>query len=117
VMYLSVKGDKSFFRVKAGNTFLESEPVEFTAEVYNKSYELINDPEVSLMISDENGRNYPFVMTKTGKNYFLNAGNFPAGDYTVEASVMTGKEQRVRAGIYDRARQPGTTCPPPDGTG
>lgn len=104
VMYLSVKGDKSFFRVKTGNTFLESEPVEFTAEVYNKSYELINDPEVSLVISDENGRNYPFVMTKTGKDYFLNAGNFPAGDYTFEASVMTGKEKQVKTGAFMVAR-------------
>jgi len=104
VMYLSVKGDKSLFRVKTGNTFLESEPVEFTAEVYNKSYELINEPEVSLVVSDENGRNYPFVMTKTGKDYFLNAGNFPAGDYTFEASVMIGKEKQVKKGIFMIAR-------------
>jgi hypothetical protein len=100
VMYLSVKGDKSFFRVKTGNTIPESEPVEFTAEVYNKSYELINDPEVNLMITDENGKSYPFVMTKTGKDYFLNAGNFPAGDYTFEASVLAGKDKYVKKGAF-----------------
>ncbi len=40
VTYLSVKADKSFFRVSAKNVYEEYQPVIITAELYNESYEL-----------------------------------------------------------------------------
>ena len=43
-LYLSVKGDRSFFRVHCAELFNENAPVELSAEVYNESYELVNTP-------------------------------------------------------------------------
>ncbi|TSA29116.1 MAG: hypothetical protein D4R67_02585 [Bacteroidetes bacterium] len=100
VQYLSVKQDRSFFRIKMEPTFLENEPVEIEAEVYNQSYELINEPNVSLVITDESGNNYPFLFGQTGSAYFLRAGAFPPGVYSYHAKVKTGSDQYEKRGSF-----------------
>ena len=98
--YLSVKADKSFFRVKCNEKFMDNEPVEMEAEVYNESYELINQPDVNLTVTDENNKSYPFVFGKTDKAYYLNAGNFPVGTYKYQASVKTGNDLYQKEGEF-----------------
>jgi len=100
VQYLSIQADVSFFRINNKSQYLENEPVEFEAELYNQSYELINDPEVSLTITDESGNSYPFVFGPTGKRYYLNAGTFPPGEYQFLASVTSGKENYGKRGNF-----------------
>lgn len=92
VQYLSAKTDKSFFRVTSKNNFYENESVEFEAEVYNDSYELINEPEVSMVITDNEGKNFPFTFNKTTNAYVLNAGSFPVGNYRYTAKVTVGSK-------------------------
>ncbi len=93
VQYLAVKVDKSFFRVSmAKNNLFENEPVEFNAEVYNDSYELVNDVDVSLEIINAEGKRFPFTFSKTGNAYRLEAGIFPAGDYRYEAGTKIGQK-------------------------
>ncbi|MCX6248205.1 MAG: hypothetical protein NTW10_10750 [Bacteroidetes bacterium] len=100
IQYLSLKGDKSFFKIKVANRFPENENVQFEAEVYNQSYELINQDDVNLTIKDEKNNAYPFVLGKTDKAYYLNAGSFPVGDYTYEANVKTGKNLYTKKGAF-----------------
>ena len=100
VQYLGVKGDKSFFRVKVNNRFMENENVEFDAEVYNETYELINKDDVNITITDEKNNSYPFVPGKTDKAYYLNAGTFPVGNYTYQATVKTGKNVYTKKGEF-----------------
>ncbi|MCB0640127.1 MAG: hypothetical protein KDC44_00745, partial [Phaeodactylibacter sp.] len=53
VQYLSLKEDKRRFRVSLGkNIFNENESLLFNAELYNESFELINEPDVTLVITD-----------------------------------------------------------------
>ena len=98
--YLSVRGDQNFFRVKCENTFQENENVEMEAEVYNESYELINQTDVNLSITDEKDKSYPYVFGKTEKGYYLNAGNFPIGNYKYVASVKVGKNYFQKKGEF-----------------
>lgn len=100
VQYLSVKGDRNFFRVKCENTFQENESVEMEAEFYNESYELVNQDDVTLTITDEKNKSYPYVFGKTEKGYFLNAGNFPTGTYKYTASVKSGKNFFQKKGEF-----------------
>jgi hypothetical protein len=100
VQYLSVKGDKSFFKVKVSNRFVENENVEIDAEVYNETYELINKDDVNITITDEKNNSYPFILGKTDKAYYLNAGNFPVGNYTYQATVKTGKNTYTKKGEF-----------------
>jgi hypothetical protein len=100
VMFLAVKSDKSFFVVKTANRFLENENVEFQADVYNESYELITQPEVNLVITDEKGKNFPYVFGKTDNGYYLNTGTFPVGSYKYLATVKVGKNIYQRSGNF-----------------
>jgi hypothetical protein len=100
VQYLSLKLDKSFFRVFCKNDFLENENIEFDAEVYNESYELINDPEVTLTISDNEGKRYPYVFNKTRDGYYLNTGSLPAGNYSYLARVQVGNKLFTETGEF-----------------
>jgi len=90
--YLSVKTDPSPFRINIKTRIEEGDPLEFDAVLFNPSHELINAPEVSLELKNEDGKTYPFIFNRTEKAYYLNAGYFPAGNYTYEASVKSGRE-------------------------
>lgn len=93
VQYLSVKEDKRKFRVSlAKNIFDENEPVVFDAELYNNSFELINEPDARLVLINQKGKEFNFTFNKSGRAYSLNAGILPVGEYRFRASVNNGGE-------------------------
>ncbi len=94
IQYLSVKEDKRRFRVNISkNLFKENEPILLNAELYNENYELINEPDVNLVITDDSGKEYPFAFNRQGNSYRLNAGFLPAGRYRFKGkTVFSGKE-------------------------
>lgn len=93
VQFLSLEEDKSLFRVRSDQFFYEHETVSFEAELYNRSYELVNDPEVSLSIVNEDGVSFPYAMTRNSNAYQLDAGSFSPGEYSFQASTSFGGEQ------------------------
>ncbi len=99
IQYLAVKADKSFFRVYTKKIINENEPLDFTAEVYNQSYELITEPDVNVVIKDAKGKTYNYTFSKKQNNYVLNAGIFPAGEYTYEAKTKTGDQLLTKSGV------------------
>ncbi|MBP6334879.1 MAG: hypothetical protein KA444_05350 [Bacteroidia bacterium] len=92
VQNLIVKETKNRFRLVAKTGYAENEPVTFDAEVYNNSYELINDPDVKLTITNRANKNFPYLFSKTDRAYNLNAGYLPAGDYRYKATVNAGDQ-------------------------
>lgn len=96
VQYLSVKADKSFFRLTTQKIVNENENIEFNAEVYNQSYQLITDPDVSLIITDSAGKQYNYTMSKNGNGYYLNSGLFPTGEYSYKSTV------KVNDNVYSK---------------
>ncbi|MBC7694258.1 MAG: hypothetical protein H7141_02305 [Burkholderiales bacterium] len=99
VQYLSVKADKSFFRVFTKKIINENQPIDFTAEVYNQSYELITEPDVTLTIKDSKGKTYNYTFSKKQTMYSLSAGQFPAGEYSYEAKVKYGDKLYTKQGL------------------
>ncbi len=94
VQYLSLKEDKRRFRVSlAKNIFDENENIYFDAELYNRSFELVNEPDASLVITDQEGKEYDFTFNKSGNAYRLNAGILPVGNYSFRGSVFYNGEQ------------------------
>ncbi len=100
IQYLAVKEDKRRFRVTASENIPENHAVEIKAELYNESYESINDPEVELLIMDETGNAYDFIFSRADGRYYLNAGAFPVGTYTYRASVSLGSDVHVDEGGF-----------------
>lgn len=97
IQYLTVKQDKRQFRIgQPKKVFKENEPVLFDAQLYNDSYEQINDADVSLQIKNADDKAYDFVFDKTTSAYTLNAGILPVGDYRYSGSVsINGKSEKV----------------------
>jgi hypothetical protein len=100
VQFVSVVEDKSFFRVQTQNFLYENEQALFNAELYNRSYELVNEPEVRLTITNEDGVNFDYVMGRTINSYSLNAGSFPVGEYSYRARVNFAQENYTAEGKF-----------------
>jgi len=99
VQYLSVKADKSFFRVFTKKIVNEIENIEFTAEVYNQSYELITEPDVTIVLKDSKNKVYNYTFSKKQTMYSLSAGQFAPGEYSYEAKVKVGDKLFVKSGF------------------
>lgn len=99
VQYLSVKADKSFFRVFTKKIINENEPLDFTAEVYNQSYELVTEPDVTLTLKNGDGTTYNYTFSKKQTMYHLSAGLLHAGEYTYEAKVKYGDKLYTKTGV------------------
>lgn len=88
IQYLSLKEDKRKFRVTLDQSiFNENEPVIFGAELYNDNYELTNEPDVSMVVKNRDGKEFTYTFNKLGKAYTLNAGILPTGNYTFKSAV------------------------------
>jgi hypothetical protein len=100
VQYLSVRNERRNFRIVTKNSFNENESITFESEVYNASYELINQPDVLLNVFDDANRKYAFSMNRTSTSYALNAGIMRAGNYRYEASVNVGGKNFTANGRF-----------------
>ena len=100
VQYLTVREEKSLFRVQSKSNFLENESILMEAEVYNQSYELINTPDVSIEIIDESGRKFPFIFSRVGQAYRLDAKQFPIGEFNYLAKVKVGDKLLTKKGSF-----------------
>ena len=99
-IYLAAREDRSFLRVHVKNRFSENEPVELEAELFNKSYERITDPDINITITDDSGKSYPFLFSKGGNYYSLNAGLYPAGAYRYLATTKVGADTYQKSGEF-----------------
>ncbi len=100
VQYLASKEDKSLFRVSTKNSFDETQRIIFNAEVYNESFEALNDQEINLTLKNENGDDFPFTFSQTGTSYRLDAGILPAGNYTYAASTSASGKKLTKTGQF-----------------
>jgi len=98
VQYLSVKSDKSFFRISSPKTINENENIEIGAEVYNKSYELITEPDVTFTLLNAEGKKFNYTFSKTPNSHKLNIGLLPFGEYKYEAKVKVNGQLFVKQG-------------------
>lgn len=98
IQYLSVKADKSFFRVKTKKIVNENEAVIFDAEVYNNSYELVSNPEVTLVLTNEKNQQFNYTFTKNNTSYQLNIGTLPPDEYSYKAITNNGTKALEQKG-------------------
>ena len=97
--YLVLQVDKSKFRINYKKQFSENSNVYLEALLYNDSYELINDKEISLVIQNDIGDEFVYEFSKTAESYNLNVGVLEIGKYTFLAKAK-GSEL-FRKGSFD----------------
>ena len=98
--YLASNSRKERFRVESARLFNENEKIIMKAEVYNASFQSVTDPEVRITITNENEEEFPFVFSRSGDGYRLNAGVLPKGNYTWEARTEQGGNGYVQRGVF-----------------
>ena len=98
IQYLSVKSDKSFFRLVVPKITNENTPIEISAELYSKSYELTTLPEINFKLIDKEKKIFSYTFSKTSSSYQLNLGILSAGEYQYEASAKFNNELYVKKG-------------------
>jgi hypothetical protein len=99
-LFLSAKGDKSYFRVSVKNVYHENAPVDITAELYNDSYELMNEPDVNFYYTDIEGKKYEMLFSKQNNGYFLSLGKLPVGAYAWNANVKFSDKSYSKSGAF-----------------
>lgn len=100
VQYMAVKADKSYFRISHEKKFYENESISFELQLYNDSYEAINEPEVELSLWDENGREYTYTFSRTSDAYFLQINSLPLGNYSYRATTQLGNKKYEEKGQF-----------------
>lgn len=96
---LSVKEDRSQFNVDHKLVFSENEEVIFKGELYNESFEPVNDPEVKVQLRKE-GKVYENIFSKTDKAYYLNWGSLKPGNYDYEATTQFNDKELSVSGRF-----------------
>ena len=91
VYFLSLSETFKHFQIDLNNDFYQNEPIKVMAKLYNDSYELVNDADVQFVITNDEGTEYHYYLSKTSDgSYMLEINNMPAGHYEWKAS--TGSE-------------------------
>jgi len=101
IQYLALKEDKRRFRVlPAHQVFRENEAIVLDGELYNNNWELVNDPDVQIVLKNEQGQEYPFTMSRTQTGYSLQAGLFPPGTYRFTARTSLDRQELSVSGQF-----------------
>ncbi len=101
VQFVTLKEDRRRFRVtQAADLWTENEEVRLFGELYNRSYQLVNEPEVQIEIRNSAGDNFQYAFSRRGQQYFLNAGRLPVDDYRWTASTQFEGERYTASGQF-----------------
>jgi len=100
IQYISVKEDKSNFKINHKKRFLENEEIILDGEVYNDSYELFNKNPLNIKIINEKGKSFDFQFEALNNRYRLNAGYLSSGSYTYVAQTSVGTKKLEKRGKF-----------------
>lgn len=96
IQSIALKADKSLFRVKPiKQKFEEGENIIFNAQMYNQSFEMQNNDDISLLIKNAQGKQFDYSFSKTDKAYTANLGQLPVGSYTYSAKSTNQKDTKT----------------------
>ena len=92
VQYLSVRQKRARLQVSAPQRIAEGSDIRVSAELYNESFELTNDPEVGFELVDDEGNAFSYVFQPDGQGYGLSIGSLKTGRYRWSASASMNGE-------------------------
>lgn len=100
VQYMAIKSDRSFFRVSTINELYENEAINFSAQLFNPSYELINDPDVNLELTNQEGKSFTYSMNRSGETYQLNIPSLAPATYNYAATTTFQGKRYSEMGVF-----------------
>jgi len=99
--FLSVKPDDRPFQLRTvQRLFREQDDVVFEGVLFNKNREQVNESDVQVNLTNEEGQQFSYMMGKSGKGYRLNVGGLPAGQYRYKGTVTLAGERYESEGAF-----------------
>ena len=100
VQFLAIKQKRTRINVAAPRQLQEREEVIFNAEYYNESFELSNDPEMELNVTDSLGNTIDYRFKSNANTYRTSLGALPPGSYDWKAAVSVNAELFEEKGTF-----------------
>jgi hypothetical protein len=99
VQFISLNADKDRFVVRAPKYVDESEAVNFEAELYNTSFENIQeDVSVLLNLTNEAGEEYAYAFSESGIGFKARINALAPGEYEWQATASWRDERFTKRG-------------------
>jgi hypothetical protein len=88
LQFLANKKDHRPFRIRTGKSiYHEGEWISLEGAIYNEATQMVNTPDVKVILTGNNNFISEFLMDKTLHAYTYNIGKLPAGEYEAHAST------------------------------
>ena len=100
VQLLMARKDKRHFRVLTKGTYPSYQNVVISAELYNQSYEAVNEADVNLKLTNEEGEQFNYVFSPYDKTYQLDLKHLQEGVYRYRAQTKLGNKQYSGSGEF-----------------
>lgn len=101
IQYLSVKDEKKLLKVYASSRqYGVGEQVNLLGELYNQSLDPISNQEIAVVLTNDEGKNFKYLMSPRDNQYKLNLKNLEQGSYTFNASATIGGVKLFDKGYF-----------------
>lgn len=100
VKYLLTEKDKEL-TINYEESYLNDEPIIFTADLKNPSQEATNEPDLKIRITNKHSKDYyEYDFLKKDKYYTLKINNLPEGIYNFNAQAVWGGKTYTENGSF-----------------
>lgn len=100
IQYLTTNVKKRRFVVETEAEYNLREKLNINARLFNPSFELVNEPEVNLVLKNKSGEEFEYAFNRTEAAYQLQLNEMPAGVYNWRANTQLGSESFVQEGSF-----------------
>lgn len=76
------------FALQYQSVYNETDLIEWEAQVYNQAFETTTDAEVSALITDQSGAEYPYQFSAEENGFHAELGYLQAGEYSFKATAQ-----------------------------
>lgn len=89
ITFTSLQTNRDRLQVEAERSYAAGNPIVLRAQLYNEAYQMVNGPEVKLMLSGDSLK-ADYTFRRTSNSYSLTLPDLPEGLYRYHASTADG---------------------------
>lgn len=100
VQYLALKVDRNQLVIKYNKNYSEGDEIIIDAEMYNESYELLNQSELDFILTNQLGKSFSYSFEKYLGKYQLRLNSLVKGSYSFLVKSPKGDSKLEQKGQF-----------------
>jgi hypothetical protein len=100
IQYLALKIEKEQLLVTYEKNIPEGDEITIDAELYNQTYELVNDTDLSFVLTNQQGNTFNYLFTKQQNKYQLKLNYLPQGEYSFVVETKNLEKKSKKTGQF-----------------